>query len=352
MINDRKILICYNEPTRFYKNYLGKEVSDEKHDVDLSERDFLKQIDNIKKVLLRKHISVETLAVNSNIHSAIKKISNYSPDAILNFVESVEGNANLESYFTGLYNLLNVPFTGNNSTCLGNCLIKDRTKQILLSHGIKTPKHLITTVNQYPKEKTFQLKYPLILKLAKEDASIGISEFSVVKSYESLKQRLEYLFNSYGQDVIIEEYIEGRELNVAILGNETLPISEILFDGLPDDLPKIITYEAKWSPESIYYKNTSGKCPALLDKKTKHKIEKIALTSFNALECRDYARVDIRLSTKNIPYVIEVNPNPDISPDSGFVRSATTAGISYEELLYRLTNMALNRAHYDTQIAI
>ena len=352
MKNEEKVLICYNEPIRYYKNYLGKEISDVKDDVDLSERDFLRQIANIKKVLEKKYISVDTLAVNSDIRTAIKKITNYSPDAILNFVESVEGNSNLESYVAGVYDLLEIPYTGNSSVCLGNCLSKVRTKQILQSHGIRSPKYFIAGINHFPSKEELSIKYPAILKLAREDASIGISEFSVVNDYESLIKRLEYLFSTYNQEVLIEEYIEGRELNVAVLGKKILPISEIHFNGLPDDLPKIITYEAKWSPESVYYKNTVPKCPAVLDEAVKQKIEKMAIEAFEALECRDYARVDVRLSKKNIPYVIEVNPNPDISQDAGFVRSAGADGISYEELLYKLTGMALKRRQYDTQAAI
>ncbi len=352
MKNEQKILICFNEPTRFYSNYIGKEISDTKDDVDLSEREFLQQIANIKKILEKKYISVETYAVNSDVRTAIKKFMNYSPDVILNFVESVEGKANLESNVAGLYDLLEIPYTGNNMICLGNCLSKSRTKQILQSHGIRTPKHYIAALNCIPSRNELSLKFPAILKLAKEDASIGISEFSVVNNYEALNQRIEYLFANYKQDVIIEEYIEGRELNVAILGDKILPISEIRFDGLPDDLPKIITYEAKWSPESVYYKNTVPKCPAPLEDTVKEKIEKMAKDTFDALDCRDYARVDIRLTAKNVPYVIEVNPNPDISPDAGFIRSAGAAGISYEEVLYKLTSMALARRQYDTQAAI
>lgn len=349
---EQKILICYNEPTRFYSNYLGKEISDSIEDNDLSEREFLQQIANIKKVLEKKYISVETLAVNSDTRSTIKEITKYSPDVIMNFVESVEGNSNLECYVAGLYDLLEIPYTGNNLISLGNCLSKWRTKQILESHGIRTPKHFIAGVNQIPERQELSLKFPAILKLAREDASIGISEFSVVKNYEDICKRLDYLFANYKQEVIIEEYIEGRELNVAILGDKILPISEIRFDGLPDELPKIITYEAKWSPDSVYYKNTVPRCPAQLDKKLKEKIEAMAWEAYNALECRDYARVDIRLSAKNIPYVIEVNPNPDISPDAGFIRSAAAAGIPYEEVLYQLTGMALKRRQYDTQAAI
>lgn len=348
---DQKILICYNEPTRFYDNYLGKNVSETEKNVDLSESDFLNQICLIQDSLKKKYLSVETLGINGNMKSWTKKILNYSPDVIFNFVESIEGNSNYESYVAGLFDLLGIPYTGNGPVTLGNCLIKSRTKQILQSHGIRTAKHFIADLNIYPDKENFDLKFPVILKLAREDASIGISEFSVVHNFEMLKERLDYLFKNFNQEVLIEEYIEGRELNVAILGDQILPISEIRFDGLPDEFPKIVTYEAKWSPESVYYKHTTPKCPAPLDDNLRNKIEKMAFDAFDALECRDYARVDIRLNNKNIPYVIEVNPNPDISPDTGFVRSAAAAGINYEELLYRISAFALKRISYDSQAA-
>ncbi len=348
---EQKVLICYNEPIRYYDNYVGKNVADNKDNVDLSEREFLKQITMIKKSLSKKYMSVETLPVNSDIKSAMKKILHYSPDLIFNFVESVEGNSNLESYVAGLFDLMEIPYTGNGPISLGNCLIKSRTKQILQSHGVRTPKHMIAHVNQYPEKNNFLLKFPVILKLAREDASIGISELSVVDNLDSLKERLEYLFTSFNQEVLMEEYIDGRELNVAILGDQILPISEIRFDGLPEEFPKIVTYEAKWSPESVYYKNTVPRCPAPLDDNLRQKIEKMALEAYDALECRDYARVDIRLNQRNVPYVIEVNPNPDISPDTGFVRSAAAVGIGYDELLFKISTFALKRITYDTQAA-
>lgn len=350
LISSDRVLVCYNEPTRYYNNYLGKETGGTSDELDLSEREFLKQIEGIKKILLKKFDSVETLAVNADARSVMKKIYHYSRDVIVNFVESVEGNANLESYAAGIFDLLEIPYTGNHPMSLGNCLNKARTKMILYSHGINTPRYQIAKCNKVPSKKEFSLNFPCIVKLAREDASIGISEFSVINDYDTLSERLNYLFKSFKQEVIIEEYIEGRELNVAILGGEALPISEICFDGLPDNLPKIITYEAKWAPDSIYYKYTIPKCPAELKSGLKEKIEKMALEAFEALDCRDYARVDIRLNYKNIPYVIEVNPNPDISPDAGFVRSAVAAGISYEQLLFRITNMALKRKLYDTKI--
>lgn len=351
MTLDHKILICFNEPTKYYSNYLGKEVGNENDDNDLSEREFLKQIDSIKKILSKKYSSVETLPINSDVRSAIRKIAHYSPDAIFNFVESIEGNSNYESYIAGVFDLLRIQYTGNSAITLGNCLVKSRTKQILQSHGVRTPIHFLASVNQFPLKNEFKLKFPVILKLAREDASIGISEFSVVRNFDEMNLRLEYLFNSFKQEVIIEEYIDGRELNVAILGNEILPISEITFDTLPDGLPKIVTYEAKWSEDSVYFKSTIPKCPAQLNPSLEEKIKHMAYSAYDAMECRDYARVDIRLNSKNVPYVIEVNPNPDISPDTGFVRSAKAAGIGYEELLYKISTFALKRNLYDSQAA-
>ncbi|KAF0150351.1 MAG: D-alanine-D-alanine ligase-like protein [Ignavibacteria bacterium] len=348
---DHKILICYNEPTRYYTNYLGKEVEGHNEDNDLSEREFLNQIESIKNLLKKRYSFVGTLAINRNVRDAIKKIVSISPDVIFNFVESVEGNSDYESYIAGVFDLLEIQYTGNSAMTLGNCLQKYRTKQILKANGVKTPEYYLAQLGEVPSINKFRLNFPVILKLAREDASIGISEFSVVFCYEDLRARLNYLFTSYSQEVIIEEYIEGRELNVAILGGQVLPISEITFDTLPSGLPKIVTYEAKWSSESVYFKSTVPKCPAKLDERLEKKIVKMALEAYDALDCRDYVRVDIRLNKKNIPYVIEVNPNPDISPDTGFVRSALAAGICYEELLYKISSFALLRNSYDTQAA-
>jgi len=183
----------------------------------------------------------------------------------------------------------------------------------------------------------------MILKLMNEDASIGISEFSVVKNYSELRKQFSFLVETYNQDIILEEYIQGRELNVAILGGRVLPISEINFTGLPEDFPNIVTYDGKWTEGSVYYNHTKPVCPAELSERLRKNIQMTALAAYDAMNCRDYARVDIRLSNEEVPYVIEVNPNPDISSDSGFARAATASGISYDDLLYTIANYALIR---------
>ena len=127
-------------------------------------------------------------------------------------------------------------------------------------------------------------------------------------------------------------------------------MSEIIFKGLPDKLPKIVTYDGKWMQDSLYFKYTNPKCPARLNKRLLKKVEEIALAAFDAMNCRDYARVDLRLDKNNKPFVIEVNPNPDISMDSGFARAAKASGIEYPELLFRISQLALLRKKSDTQV--
>ncbi len=350
MTATEKILICYNPPKSVFKTYSGKPFSEKEKFNDLSETAFYTQLESIKDILGKHFTDVALFPIHKDIRKNIKALQKISPDLIFNFVESVEGKAEYEYCIAALFELLAIEFTGNTAITLGNCLNKERTKNILRSFGLATPHSLIIKNYKELELKNFELNFPVILKLLREDASIGISEYSVVENFAKLKKQAGFLLNTYNQELIAEEYIDGRELNVAILGNTVLPISEIQFKGLPAKLPKIVTYEGKWIEDSIYYKHTIPLCPAKLNKKLKKEVEDTALSAFFALNCRDYARVDIRVSKNNVPYVIEVNPNPDISIDSGFVRAASAAGISYEQLLLKLAELALARKKYDTQI--
>lgn len=348
---DAKILICYNAPVTIFSVYNGKPDSIGAESNDLSETSFANEIKNIEKSLKKYFINVSSFAINKSIKRTIGKLEKENPDVIFNFVESVEGVSLFESFNAGLFELLGYEFTGNQPQCLGNCLNKYKAKLILSAFGINTPKAIqIKKENSFEKE-TFNLNFPVILKLLTEDASIGISEFSVVNNFDDLLKQFAFLRATYKQDIIIEEYINGRELNVAILGGNVLPASEIEFTGLPDNLPKIVTYDGKWLAESLYYQNTKPKCPAKLDDKLKKTVDEIALASYLAMGCRDYARVDIRINKQGVPFVIEVNPNPDISFDSGFTRAAAAAEITHPELLLKIAEFALNRRKKnDTQV--
>lgn len=350
MKQDAKILICYNAPVTIFSVYNGKPLDESTETNDLSETKFASEIKQIETSLKKYFTKVNSLAVTSNLKRTIAKLEKYNPDAIFNFVESIEGISLYESFHAGLFELLGYEFTGNKPQCLGNCLNKYKAKLILSAFGVRTPKAVVIKAGEKSGIENFNLTFPVIMKLLNEDASIGISENSVVNNFEEFEKQYGFLSSTYKQDIIIEEYIDGRELNVAVLNGKTLPISEIEFTGLPDELPKIVTYDGKWIEDSIYYENTVPRCPAVIDESLKKTVEEIAILSYNAMGCRDYARVDIRVNKQGVPFVIEVNPNPDISSDSGFARAAAALGMNHAELLNEIANFALNRRKNVTQV--
>lgn len=338
-----KILICYNSPVSVFSVYNGKLNDESAKSNDLSENNFVNELEKVELSLSKRFTEVKSVAVDRNVQQVINNINSFNPDIIYNFVESVEGVSSYEYCIAGLFELLGYEITGCPPITLGNCLHKARAKVILKSRRILTPEYRTLKKTKRFTEKEIKLRYPMILKLMNEDASIGISEFSVVKNYTELRKQFSFLVETYNQDIILEEFILGRELNVAILGGKVLPISEINFGGLPDEFPNIVTYDGKWTEGSVYYNHTKPVCPADLPERLKKKIQTIALASYDALNCRDYARVDIRLNNDGEPYVIEVNPNPDISSDSGFARAAAADGLSYDDLLFTIANFALSR---------
>lgn len=347
---DAKILICYNAPVSVFSVYNGKPVSEKKLGDDLSEKSFSNELSKTVESLQKYFTKVDALAIDRNLKKTIDGINSFAPDIIFNFVEAVEGISSYEYCMAGLFELLGFEYTGCRPTSLGNCLNKERTKDILRSFNINTPVSLTLKPGTRFTQKDIRLKYPIILKLLREDASIGISEFSVVKNYKELRKQFLFLSNTYHQEIILEEYIKGRELNVGILGGNPLPVSEISFEGLPSKFPRIVTYDGKWIADSVYYNHTKPVCPAPLKDRTLKRINKVAAAAFEALKCRDYARVDIRLDAKGVPHVIEVNPNPDISNDSGFARASKVSGMNHGELLNTIANFALERKRkHDTQ---
>jgi D-alanine-D-alanine ligase len=235
----------------------------------------------------------------------------------------------------------NVLFSGAGAAALSLCIDKGRTKEIILSNNLLTPKFQI--IHKIGEKIGNRLDFPLIIKPLHEDGSIGIEEDSICYDESSALLKAKKLINRFRQPVILEEYIDGREINAAILGEEILPLSEIIFD-LPKDKPKILTYACKWETESDSYQKTMPNCPAELDEKTKKDIELAALNAAKLLGCRDYTRVDFRIDSKNNPYIIEVNPNPCINPQgAGFLKSASVAGYSFEDIIKKIIQSALKR---------
>lgn len=328
---DLKVGILLNLPAKPSKG----------EDIDyVSEAEVEDQAEMVQEALEKLSLGNQRFYVEDDIEELVGSLKEYKPDVIVNLCEGAFGDSHLEMDVPSILELLGIPYTGSPPLSLGLCQNKGLTKNILRSIRVPVPDYQILTSYEFWKGS---IDYPLFVKPLREDASLGISRDSFVKNDSELKKRVKYIAENYRQPALVEKYIEGRELNVAILGNEkpkVLPISEIIFGF--DDEPKIVSYTAKWFKNSDEYKKTEPICPARLNESTKKKIENVAILAYGVLCCRDYARIDIRLKN-GIPYILEVNPNPDISLEAGFVRSLRTAGIPFEEFVGRIVGFALER---------
>ncbi len=312
--------------------------------IDLSEVGVVEEMDDIKDALNSIGYKTTTFNVDGDVYRLFDYLKTEPPDIIFNLVECVENQAIQEMHVAGLYELMKIPYTGAGPLALGLALHKPRVKELLGYHGIRTPGFRVYRAGD--KIAAPDIPFPLIVKPSSEDASVGIEDGSVVETVAELRRRVQYIIEEYEQPALVEEFIDGRELNVAILGSRrptTLPISEIDFSGLKETMRKIVTYEAKWMHGTIAFDGTKGVCPAQLPAKVEAEIKATALRCFNIIGCRDYARVDFRLSKSGLPYVLEVNPNPDISDDAGFARSARAQGYTYPEAIGKIVESTFER---------
>lgn len=270
-------------------------------------------------------------------------LQSYDPNEwlVFNLCESIRNKTYLEPYIISVFEYLGFRYTGSDRRTLANCLNKARAKEILQAHGLPTAAFQIFT----PWNIQRRLAFPLIVKPVSEDASIGITLNSVVQDDRALRRQVRYIWEAYHQPALVEEFIEGREFNVTILGNESprvLPLSEINFRHIPDPFARIVSFRAKWVPTSQEYLKTPPSCPPRVSEALQARIEDVARRAYQAMGLRDYGRVDIRLKN-GAPYVLEVNPNADLSPDAGIARAARVAGMSYADLADEIVRLAARR---------
>ncbi len=348
MATRSKVLLLYNETNPelyIYKSELEKSNLNFKPYFEIENVTPMDEYDQMGQRVASLGYEVKSLNVNDNLDVLLNALQEYKPDVVFNFVEIFHGQPKLEMNVAGLFDLYGVPYTGAPPIALATCQNKLLAKKILIANGIQTPAFEIFPVVKTLKV-THNLNYPLIVKPLFEDASVGIENASVVHDLASLRKRIKHVHNEFKQPALVEEFIEGRELNVSVLGDKetvVLPISEIDFSTMPDHLENIVSYQAKWDSLHEAYHKTIPICPAKLPKKLLAKIEKIALKAFSVLHLRDYARVDMRLRADGEVFVLEANPNPDLSEGAGFMRSAEAAGYPYEKALDKLIQLALAR---------
>lgn len=301
-------------------------------------------IESVRKALAIKH---DVIMIEAD-ECAYKKLKSGRPQIVFNIAEGLWGQSR-ESQIPAMLDMLRIPYTGSGPLTLGICLDKARAKEILSYHDIPTAGFFVAHSPLTPHPSP--LSYPLIVKPLYEGSSKGIRNNSIVNDETELRERIKWIITEYNQPALVEEFLDGGEFTVAMLGNDSglkiLPIVEINYSSLPAGMNPIYSYEAKWiwdtpdSPLEIF------KCPADIDNRLKDSIEKICRDAFNVLDIKDWCRIDIRLDMKGQPHILELNPLPGILPDpksnSCFPKAARAAGMGYDGLINAVLETACKR---------
>ncbi len=315
-----RVVILFNEPV------LSLDHADAE-----SEHEILYTVDEVDKVLSAAGYDVRRLGVQRDPSVLINGIQELKPDCVFNLFEGLADLYETEAYAAGILEWLGVPFTGSPYQTLTLARRKHLTKHLLQGAGLPTADFFVVDELPVP---LCRLEWPVIVKPASQDASLGVDQGSVVTSQERLDERVAYLLDTYGPSVMVEQFIRGREFNLGLIENPeliALPVAEILFVDKDPDFWPIVTYDGKWKPGSRDYEATPAKYPATVAPKLKEKLQALAKDAFRLLGCRDYARVDFRVKSTGRPYILEVNPNPDFSPMAGLSGGLTSAGLTHAQ---------------------
>lgn len=332
----QRIVVLYNT------DYGGGEDNADARAVESSAR-------GIKRALREAGHAAELAGIQGlDAFDVLAKLRAQRPDLVFNLCESMAGDARNEPTLVGLLELYGIAYTGADLLALASCLHKQRAKEILTARGVPTPPYRYLPDPAALDDPALDaLDYPWFVKLVHEDASVGITEQNLVRGPAALRERAGALMREHRQGVLAERYVEGREVNVTLLGNgpelRVLPLHEIDFGAMPRERPHIVSYAAKWDEAHVDYAGTKpvplrDASPALVAA-----IESVARGAWAALGLRDFGRVDLRIDAAGAPWVIDVNPNCDLSLDAGVARSAAAAGMSYSQLIDAIAMIAWRR---------
>lgn len=299
---------------------------------------------HVLKALAELGHETRYLPIFDNLEALRKKIADFAPDIVFNLADQFRNNRAFDQNIVSVLEMENVPFTGCGSIPLTLCKHKGVSKKILAYRRIHVPDFEL--IPRGRKKITARgLKFPLLVKPLKEEASLGIAQASLVQNIEQLTERVRFIHEKFDNDVIAEEYIDGRELYVSLLGTTRLqmfPIRELVFGDVPPDKPKIATYKAKWDDEYRHRWGLENKFPTDLDPLLVRKIEHTCKRIYRLLMIDGYARLDLRLTPAGEIYFIEANPNPMLAADEDFAQSAAKADISFPQLIQRIIRLGLS----------
>jgi D-alanine-D-alanine ligase len=295
-------------------------------------------VHEVRDVLRRRGHEVELLPVRYGDFRWLSRVRR--SDLVFNLCEGINGHARFEDLVVGTLELTGVPFTGCRTWPTSICHRKHVANTLLSSAGVPVPAFTLAQGNKGP----IEFPLPAIVKPAAEDASVGIDNGAVCTSKRALKRRVAQMLEQF-DEVLVQEYVAGREFNVGFVGKRMLPVSEVRFEDLPQGTWPIVSYAAKWIPGSPEDEGTVPVCPADLPADLLQRITEVARKAWAHMsDCEGYGRVDMRLSEEGQPYVLEVNPTPDLSSNAGLARMGRAFGWSYDDLVMQIVDEALMRS--------
>jgi D-alanine-D-alanine ligase len=327
-----KVALVYNQPEADRYGSMGESAA---------EQGVLEEVRAVTQALADLKYECLPVPLRPPLSSARKVLKNIKADAIFNLFEGFDSSPETENKIASILYASQLPVTGCPPAALKLALDKSKTKKLLKSAGIPTPDYQVLTPATLAR---FHMKFPCIVKPIADDASHGLSEDSVVNDIPALKKQLAKICDLFGGKALVEEFVDGREFNTMVIGDGHLyvpAVSEIVYT-LPPDKPRLLTFESKWLEDTFYYKHTQGVCPADISEKDKKRISQIAKAAFRLTGCRGYARVDFRQNRRGDFLVLEVNPNPDITPGAGASLQIAAAGMSYSAFIKKLLHIAMN----------
>lgn len=299
---------------------------------------------NIEKALKKKHYNVTFFDMNES-PPPFDKVAKANVDLMFNVCERINDNSLLEPHSSAFLDILQIPYTGSNPMTLGLCLDKIRVKQLLEYYEIPTPNW--DCVYALDDEIEDDLRFPLIIKPADTDNSIGITNDSVVTNKKQMERQVSYILKELGRPALIEEYIEGDEYDVSIIGNDdtlrVLPLNRSTFQEMPEGYWHIFAYDSKWKDARNPYNAIHQECPARIPKKLSSLITEISIDTYNILDCHDYGRVELRVDKDGNPFVLELNPNPSINVGDCVPDCAELVGMEYEGFIDEIVHLAIQR---------
>ena len=285
---------------------------------------------------------VEALPVFNDVVSIIDKLKTFAPDVVFNLTESFHANRAHEPNIPALLELMKVRYTGARPDGLMLCKDKALAKKVLAYHRVRVP-HFVISTESRPLKRLRRFVFPAFVKPVSEESSDGIAKASFARSEEEAVERARFIQEKFHCDALIEEYIEGRELYLSVMGNRKLtvfPPREIVFEQMPDDEPKFATFKAKW--DDAYRKKWGiQNGPAReLPPGMEEKLARLARNVYHVLKIQGFGRIDVRLTPAGEIVTIEANPNPSLAREDDFAQAAAAAGVDYDTLIQKILDSA------------